>query len=729
MATYYVRMIGDDSNDGLSPATAWRTFGKVFGTTGISSSDTVYFGAGVYRERVFVTMISATSETQIIGDVEGKYTGDPGEVQLTPFDINDETLPTNLASSVLILNGRDNLTFRNITFIAHPNAPVFDAQTPTSLYIKIIGCAFNSININSENRRVIDVSATTPVYWLIDKCMFTSSRSSNTIRITIGRQNVSDYNASFIISNCSFVGGGTNAIQVIESGSGAFCGGGVYITNCYVHGYTNGFQLSGTLIAGSMMQFPVLVRNCIILCSNTAFSSSRVGGLVEDYNLIVALTPRVNTRIGPHSITDFSVVPLLYFGQEQIWGDNKALGQPTRKSPLLSHGDASISFDFDIANNPKLAGNIVTFHTGLATSASNGLLVDSNKNFGNGTLNGYCVKITAGVGAGQTKLIDTSSGSNIYVDGDWPVAPNSTSSYMVFQGPTSHVGVTSSGSGNILVDNDATWGPQFWQGYTCRLTSGPNAGSSFAISGNSSRALSGFFNTLATPGDSYELFWGSIYSGRVSSANSSGITDNTASWSNMFWANYLCVITSGTASGSQAYISGNSSTVLSGVSTFAITPISGDSYVLYQATGNLSGLVNGYVPPYGRNVIHSNLGCYEGPNRAYRETGFSYSGQNSIRLTSYNFQDFRVAASGATTLNVHGFYDSIYNGPPPSLIINDGAYIGVDDVTGSMSGGANQWETLSLSVTPTIPGILKVRVKSNSTGIGGFCYFDSFSVT
>ena len=48
--TYYVRVSGDDGDDGLSPAAAWATIGKALGASGISSGDTVYIGAGVYRE-------------------------------------------------------------------------------------------------------------------------------------------------------------------------------------------------------------------------------------------------------------------------------------------------------------------------------------------------------------------------------------------------------------------------------------------------------------------------------------------------------------------------------------------------------------------------------------------------------------------------------------------------------------------------------------------------------
>ena len=44
--TYYIRMSGNDSNSGASPATAFATPEKIGEI--VAAGDTVYFGAGVY---------------------------------------------------------------------------------------------------------------------------------------------------------------------------------------------------------------------------------------------------------------------------------------------------------------------------------------------------------------------------------------------------------------------------------------------------------------------------------------------------------------------------------------------------------------------------------------------------------------------------------------------------------------------------------------------------------
>ena len=78
MATYYIRQSGSDANNGTSPATAWRTLGRALGSgSPVVGGDTVYVGAGTYRETVTVG-ISPTSQVTLIGDVAGAYTGDAG---------------------------------------------------------------------------------------------------------------------------------------------------------------------------------------------------------------------------------------------------------------------------------------------------------------------------------------------------------------------------------------------------------------------------------------------------------------------------------------------------------------------------------------------------------------------------------------------------------------------------------------------------------------------------
>jgi len=78
---YYVRKTGNDSNDGLSPSTAFLTLGKA--TSVIKNYDTVYIGSGSYAEDLVVP--ESGSYTKWYGDRQGIHTGDKGEIKVESF--------------------------------------------------------------------------------------------------------------------------------------------------------------------------------------------------------------------------------------------------------------------------------------------------------------------------------------------------------------------------------------------------------------------------------------------------------------------------------------------------------------------------------------------------------------------------------------------------------------------------------------------------------------------
>jgi hypothetical protein len=85
--TYYVRQtLGDDTHDGRSAESAWRTLGKLSIT--LQAGDTVYVGPGLYREQVTVGA-DGTSAARVVfvADTTGEHTGDPpGTVMITGAD-------------------------------------------------------------------------------------------------------------------------------------------------------------------------------------------------------------------------------------------------------------------------------------------------------------------------------------------------------------------------------------------------------------------------------------------------------------------------------------------------------------------------------------------------------------------------------------------------------------------------------------------------------------------
>src|SRR3954454_6912896 len=98
MTNFFVRKTGSDSNNGLSAGAAWLTIGKALTSGGVAAGDTVYIGAGIYRETVTASLTNPASEVKFVGDIDGAFTGDPGEVVWTSWTTNDATAPASAAT-------------------------------------------------------------------------------------------------------------------------------------------------------------------------------------------------------------------------------------------------------------------------------------------------------------------------------------------------------------------------------------------------------------------------------------------------------------------------------------------------------------------------------------------------------------------------------------------------------------------------------------------------------
>lgn len=115
MATYYVRMSGNDANDGLSPDTAFRTITKACSVA--NAGDTVYIGAGNYNEYniSFANTGSDAATIKIIGDYAGTYTGDPGMIIIG--NLYDGGAPSSNTYAVFNVGGKSDIEFYNLVFL------------------------------------------------------------------------------------------------------------------------------------------------------------------------------------------------------------------------------------------------------------------------------------------------------------------------------------------------------------------------------------------------------------------------------------------------------------------------------------------------------------------------------------------------------------------------------------------------------------------------------------
>lgn len=351
MATYYVRKSGNNALDGLTPATAWATIGKALGSSGMSSGDTTYVGAGVYRESVSVAMVSPTSETKLIGDVTGKYTGDAGEVRWTAYATNDTTLP--VATATLILVGRDFLTFENISFVGGTTLVVEATSTTNATNITFRRCSFQQgSNINTA---LLDWTGTAGVgaFWTLDSCIFGYSATVK-VRWTFVAHASTDFDTGVVVKNCVSIGGGNVWINIAGlTGTGK-------AGNAQVYGNTIYSGSSGILIAAvGSTSLPCLVTNNLFICTNgTGLNATTSGQITENYNLIYAAAPRTNVTAGANSISNGSYCPLLHVGHEWLQGNGniaRPFGMPTIGSPILGIGTSSGMPTVDVlgANRPS----------------------------------------------------------------------------------------------------------------------------------------------------------------------------------------------------------------------------------------------------------------------------------------------------------------------------------------------------------------------------------------
>ena len=280
MTTYYVGPGGNDSNNGTTWALRKLTLNGAEDIP-VAAGDTVYVGAGTYRETLTVD-VSGTAEggaITYIGDYDGTHTdGTGGVVRITGSD-NDLTQARTECITASSKNYR--------TFIGF----ALDGATYT-------------------------INVTTGTNWTIDKCIHTRngtrgivvSGASPNLTITNNFFQCGSYydifvshtsfvsNSNCVISNCIFTNNaGSNAKGILF---GKY--GGVTIKNCVILGRNIGIQLTAVPDAGQV----VTVNNCIIASCTTGLYSPSAGFLIENYNNIVGCEiARTNVEVGANSNT------------------------------------------------------------------------------------------------------------------------------------------------------------------------------------------------------------------------------------------------------------------------------------------------------------------------------------------------------------------------------------------------------------------------------------------
>jgi hypothetical protein len=502
MATYFVRIGGSDANAGTTAGAAWRTIGKALGAAGIASGDTVYVGAGVYRENVSVLMTSATVETKVIGDVDGLQTGDAGEVIVTNFLGGWNDTPSGI---VINLSGRDFLTFSNLHLVGGASGNCIGATTATSTDIKIDNCvleAFGTFPFTGT------AAFATALNWTIQKSLIVSLSSTSAVSITLTTGVGADFDANVQIIDSIIWAVAGAAVTVTNSGTAANRGGGVDVLRCTLLAAANGaVQTAATNISTTI---PCTVGDCLMLAS--AAMNAGTSGQITDLggNVTTGSNTNVTAHATSKTATDDFPAQFVSLGHEWMWGMfPRRLFSPMLPGTLCRGHIGSATSDMEGRSRPEGHGRYVD--SGTATAGAATTITDGGKAWKTDEHVGRLVRTTGGTGPNQVKHVSTNSATVLTIgglSGDWATTPDSTTTYVIYDGPPTETDKATSGSTTTFVVSGAAWSVNKWAGYDLKITAGTNSGTTKSITSNTSTTLTTAAFASAIDSTSVgEIFW------------------------------------------------------------------------------------------------------------------------------------------------------------------------------------------------------------------------------
>lgn len=278
MTTYCVRKTGNDANSGLSPAAAKLTIAGAYAAA--SSGDTIYIGAGVYRE---AAQLSSSKSLSFIGDYDGSQTGDAGMVHWRQ-SAADVTVTAGVA---LRLNAGSDGTI--IRWIAFSGGTSYQIYWVAGHNLTVTDCQFHT-NVSASIHHPYS-GPTSGNNLLVERCLFFGPGRA----IWYYQGDQVDRTPAWTIRNSVFLNYSVGIISVILEHAG-----GCVIENCTFVGSTP-VQVTGT----GTMTTPVVVRRCLIEAGGWWLQASTLGFLVEDYNIFSAggYGARSLVAVGANSLT------------------------------------------------------------------------------------------------------------------------------------------------------------------------------------------------------------------------------------------------------------------------------------------------------------------------------------------------------------------------------------------------------------------------------------------
>lgn len=361
MATYYVRKTGNDSNAGTSAGAAWLTVDKAANT--VAAGDTVYIGAGTYRELVTMdTSGSSGSIISFIGDITGTYTGDDGLVIISAHD-SDDSVATR--AIVLDFNGKNFVEWHNCTFVGSNSAFVIGNTAYAT------ATAYEGVVIN--NCTVIATGYTWGVKFALNASTTPTASGIKITRCTIqgGLQILHDTNATahvntkILIDSNRILGiGGVNPLQIDRNtGTTTYSVGGITISNNFIQ---SAFQY------GISASYIKNTTNPCVIASNVIYNQSSAA-IINSSGTATAVVVRNNILGSVSTLTGVTdsgsnlIKPVLLFGGLHDHQLTSAFGyspylpfEPMAASgitnPAIDTGSNTYAQTYDGCGNPRIMG-------------------------------------------------------------------------------------------------------------------------------------------------------------------------------------------------------------------------------------------------------------------------------------------------------------------------------------------------------------------------------------
>lgn len=354
MATFYIKPSasgGNDSNNGLSPSTAWATLGKALSASpGLSAGDIVYVAPGTYRESLSANLEYLGNSGTDVNPIQIK--GDPRALQawgnITPGIVRWTVFPTDNTNPVtgwkiLSANSKNYVKWESIYF-----------DTWTSSYAITLNlcrgwsftkCCFNSVQLNNQIFQLTN-AAGVPYDFTLDQCVLYGMQCFTVTH----ERHTSTYDVNINIKDCIFLGNPQTGQAIVFTASGTGSdGNGIKIYNSYFAG----FNSQSIYISSTNTTHNSIVKNCIIVNGN--IYGAVTGAVVQTYNRLIG-TSLQNTASSATSIS--AGTSGLSLGYERINNlFTHDIYSSYLNSPLINSGELLNAPTTDLYSNPWTGAN------------------------------------------------------------------------------------------------------------------------------------------------------------------------------------------------------------------------------------------------------------------------------------------------------------------------------------------------------------------------------------